>query len=104
MKFHKILAIFLAFLLCFSLSACKADTSTEATIPEPPEAEKYIPDFWEIIEYKHIGYGLGQYLLYDPETLVMYSYIYDRQGSSITMVYNADGTPRLYTPEISSEN
>ena len=40
-----------------------------------------------------------QYTLYDPDTLVMYSLIWSPDGMSITVLYNADGTPKLYEPE-----
>ena len=46
----------------------------------------------ELIE----GYRLNQYVLYDPDTLVMYSLITKNKGMAMTVLYNADGTPKLY--------
>ena len=44
------------------------------------------------------GYTFDQYILYDPETFVVYSFISGGNGSAITVLYNADGTLKLYTP------
>ena len=45
------------------------------------------------------GYEFDQYILYDPDTLVMYVMISGGNGTSMYMLYNADGTPKLYNPE-----
>ena len=45
------------------------------------------------------GYSLDQYILYDPDTLVMYIMIDSTTGTTISILYNADGTPKLYNPE-----
>ena len=37
-----------------------------------------------------------QFILYDPDTLVMYSMILNGGDQTITVLYNADGTPKLY--------
>ena len=42
------------------------------------------------------GYGYNQTILYDPDTSVMYSMITGNNGITITVMYNADGTPKLY--------
>ena len=42
------------------------------------------------------GYSLNQYVLYDPDTLVMYSLITKNKGLAMTVLYNADETPKLY--------
>jgi len=43
--------------------------------------------------------GSNQYILvklYDKETKVMYLYIKSGYSGGLTMLYNADGTPKLY--------
>jgi len=45
------------------------------------------------------GYEFDQYILYDPETLVMYSLISGNRGSAMSILYNKEGTPKLYTGE-----
>lgn len=44
-------------------------------------------------------YVFDQYILYDPDTLVMYVMIYGADGASMSILYNADGTPKLYNTE-----
>ena len=44
------------------------------------------------------GYVLDQYILYDPETYVMYSVISGNNGTAMSVLYNSDGTLKLYTP------
>lgn len=44
------------------------------------------------------NYLFDQYILYDPDTLVMYSMIASGQGLTITVLYNSDGTHKLYNP------
>ena len=45
------------------------------------------------------GYNFNQTILYDPETLTMYSLITASEGITITVMYNADGTLKLYNPD-----
>ena len=44
-------------------------------------------------------YRYHQAVLYDPDTLVMYSMVWYGEGITITVLYNADGTPKLYDPD-----
>lgn len=41
--------------------------------------------------------GLTQYTMYDPETLVMYVYMDGYNSAGMSVIYNADGTPKLYS-------
>lgn len=45
------------------------------------------------------GYAFDQYILYDPDTHVMYSMIDSTSGTTITLLYNADGSLKVYNPE-----
>ena len=45
------------------------------------------------------GYVYDQYILYDPDTHVMYSMIDSTTGTTITLLYNADGSLKVYNPE-----
>lgn len=42
---------------------------------------------------------LDQYIMYDPDTMVMYSYLGGSHSGGLTVMYNADGTLKLYSPE-----
>ena len=41
--------------------------------------------------------------MYDPDTMVMYSYLEGRYGGGTTVLYNADGTLKLYSPNAEAE-
>ena len=100
MNKRKILAIIIVLIMCLALSAC---TCEENTTEEP---KKPVPAaFIEITAYRlETTYEMiYQYIFYDPETMVMYSYIEQSDGAAITPMYNADGTLRIYTPNIEAE-
>ena len=40
---------------------------------------------------------LTQYTMYDPETKAMYVYIDGYNSAGMSVIYNADGTPKLYS-------
>jgi len=42
------------------------------------------------------GYTFDQYILYDPDTLVMYAMVSGGNGTTMTVLYNQDGTLKLY--------
>ena len=98
MATRKILAIIIALALVLGmavcLSGCKKTTKIDVT---DNENVCLIPISKQRIEVAN-GYH-SQLVLYDPETLVMYVYISDAFGASITTLYNADGNPKLYNPE-----
>lgn len=67
-----------------------------------PEEEVVCEDYGLIfVSYYHDTY-IRSYIMYDPETLVMYALVRDGSNSAsaggLTVLYNADGTPRLYNP------
>lgn len=45
------------------------------------------------------GSYVNQYIMYDPDTMVMYSYLEHEYAAGLTVMYNADGTLKLYSPE-----
>ena len=99
MATRKILAVIIALTLVLGsvicLSGCSEDTK-EFTLTES-ETGGLMPisrQYGFIEDYNYI-----QYILYDPDTLVMYSLISNPDGITVTALYNADGTPKLYNPE-----
>ena len=98
MATRKILAIIIALALVLgvtvSLSACSKTKEFEATDNE----------IGGLVGIGHQSYfvegcTIHQFTFYDPDTLVMYVYVYDGDGASLSVLYNADGTPKLYNPE-----
>ena len=55
-----------------------------------------------VIDYTVNDYGVRSYIMYDPETYVMYALVRDGHNAASTggfsVLYNRDGTLRLYDP------
>ena len=51
-----------------------------------------------ILSDYEIENNIRQCIMYDPETNVMYAYVSRGYHGGISVLYNADGTPKLYTP------
>lgn len=94
---RKTLSIILAFVFVLS---CMFTFSSCSSVKEFEEKESPVGGLVCIsIQNDFIeGSVFDQYILYDPETFVMYSFIAASNGSVVTILYNADGTPKLYTP------
>lgn len=89
------IAIIIASLtLCLTFSGCEISTNEETVVDEP-NIGKFI-----LLHHKDLSNGLDQYIFYDPQTMVMYTFCsqYNYAGG-LTVMYNADGTPKLYSPE-----
>lgn len=98
MTFRKILVITIAIALVVGILVCLSGCS-KTTEFEPADSKigglvaiAHTEDFID-------GYSYDQTILYDPETLVMYSMISNSNGITITVLYNADGTPKLHSPD-----
>ena len=118
---RKLLAIFFALAIGVSLTACgnksqsaeKSETVTQSNsdvkLETEVQDESNVSNKYSglvLISHTTIGGSLSQYQFYDPDTMVMYSYFnLDNRtwnGSMIQMV-NADGTPKLYSPDSKTE-
>jgi len=89
--------ILLALLLTITLTGCgtgcgneKPSTSKNTVINTTKIHSEYFDT--EVIE--HLG-GLC-YIIMDKNTKVLYLVVGGHEGSAITPIYNADGTPMLY--------
>ena len=110
-KWKKVLAIIIALTLVFmvfSLASCS--TSTELSSMQEQgsnennqsqevntESGTFISIKQDYVEFRHTS--LTQFIMYDPVTLVMYTYVEWGDGGGISPMYNPDGTLRLYSPE-----
>lgn len=90
MRKRKILAIIIALMLCVSLTACHGG---QAKSEDPSKIGTFVIVSRQNIFYDN--YYLTNYVMYDPETMVMYTYFYN---VGLTVMYNADGTLKLYSP------
>lgn len=87
---RRILAMIIALVMFVSLSAC---SSVESNSNIQTKFQLFI-----IVEKGNIGdSGIYQYIMYDPDTMVMYSYLDGYKGGGFTVMYNADGTLKIYS-------
>ena len=98
MTTRKILAIIIALVLVLGMTVCLSGCSKRK------ESENIDSKTGGLVAiYKQDGFvkdlNMIQVILYDPDTSVMYCVIRTSTGTFMTMLYNADGTPKLYNPE-----
>lgn len=81
------------------------DSEDSSESDEEEKEEKSETGIFIMLEKGKIGSDLYQYIMYDPDTMVMYTYIskgYD-DGVVFNVMYNADGTLKLYSPDTEAE-
>ena len=91
---RKVLAIIIVLTLYVSISAC---ASSETDYPS-----KYVT-FTAVAEgdiAKNIDQRIifNQTIMYDPDTMVMYTYLDGYISGTMSVLYNADGSLKLYSP------
>ena len=97
---RRVLAMIIALGMCVSQPACSGEIS-DSDIDVQSKSGIFIFVEERVIEEACIE----QYIMYDPDTMVMYTYIskgYD-DGVVFNIMYNADGTPKLYSPYTDTE-
>lgn len=67
--------------------------------PAKEENETYNGKFIVLKKYEMFNDNLEQYILYDPETMVMYIFVKSYKSGGLSVIYNSDGTPKVYFPE-----
>jgi len=67
--------------------------------PAKEENVTYNGKFIVLEEYEMFNDNLTQYILYDPETMVMYIFVKSYKSGGLSVIYNSDGTPKVYSPE-----
>lgn len=93
---RRMLAMIIALVMCVSLSACsgeKSDSDVQSKFGTFIAVEKGLTEDSDVY----------QYIMYDPDTMVMYSYLEGHQSGGLTVMYNADGTLKLYSPNAEDE-
>ena len=93
---RRMLAMIIALVICVSLSACSGED----------QSSKF--GTFIVIEQGSLENNLYQYIMYDPDTMVMYtmvmySYLAKFQIGGPTVMYNADGTLKIYSPNAEAE-
>ena len=115
MNFKKFFTVVTLIVICITLlSGCCSTANTTASGDKPEPTATTVPtkasptvSTFVVINSKKIFTNTTQYIMYDPETMVMWSalYTYTSTGDGISHspMYNADGTLRIYNPNGESE-
>jgi len=109
MNIKKFFAILILFVMPICLlSGCTSNIAsrvenTEATSTVVPTKVPATVGTFVIINSKQFGSTeIDQYIVYDPETMVMYTILHDsgneEAGLAITPMYTQAGRPRIYFP------
>lgn len=101
MTMRKILAMIIALAMVLGGIICLSGCSSNEVVEFELAEESEIGGLRAISRQENFieGYVLDQYVLYDPDTLVMYVIISKNRALTMSVLYNADGTPKLYNPE-----
>ena len=67
--------------------------------PAKEENGSYKGRFIVVGKDENFNTNLDQYILYDPETMVMYIFVKSYKSGGLSVIYNSDGTPKVYSPE-----
>lgn len=67
--------------------------------PAKEENGTYKGRFIVVGKDENFNTNLDQYILYDPETMVMYIFVKSYKSGGLSVIYNLDGTPKVYSPE-----
>lgn len=102
MKKRKALVIIIAmlFVACF-MAGCSGATETDRESKDIiKEEEKEEFGTFVVLSKKDIpDSAITQYIMYDPDTMVMWTFMDGYRCGGPSVIYNADGTLKLYQPK-----
>lgn len=93
---RRMLAMIIALVMSVSLSACSSEKSDS-------DVQSEFGTFIEVEKGLVKDSRVHQHIMYDPDTMVMYSYLDGNGGGGTTVLYNADGTLKLYSSNAEAE-
>lgn len=71
--------------------------------PETTVKTAQTTSLFKVIAKKRLAFYLHQTIMYDPDTMVMYTYLDGYRAGKISEIYNPDGTLKLYSKENTNE-
>lgn len=95
-------------LMCIVMTGCAGGDHESAYIDDDDEqVTENVDEVEEITvrplvflgKFKIEGIGCSQYIFYDPDNLVMYSYFSNTNDRGPEPMVNPDGTYKIYDPE-----
>ena len=89
---RRMLAMIIALVMCVSLCACSAEEQSKADIDS--KTGTFI-----VVAEGDTGSYTDQTIMYDPDTMVMYTHLDGSYSGAMSVIYNSDGTFKLYSPD-----
>lgn len=98
MKKRKTFVIIITIVLTMTLLAGfgasdEGNRESKDIVDEEETYEKFV-----VISQENLPGWLTQYIMYDPQTKVMWTFIEGDDSGGLSVIYKADGTPQLYEP------
>lgn len=86
---------------CSSNDAERGDVPNVSEIPDSPDISEFeIIDCKLLLRGENYNRDVVQYIAYDPDTMVEYTFFYGTgQPTGLIVLLNADGTPKIYSPD-----
>ena len=95
---RNVLAIIIALTLCVSLCACTAEETSNMASDTQSKTGTFT-----VVQEGSAGQYVDQTIMYDSDTMVMYIYLDGTHSGTMSVLYNADGTLKLYSPNTKYE-
>lgn len=95
MTIRKIVAIIIALMLSVTLCACS--TQEEPQIPSTPTSKS---KSFIVVAESSVGSYIEQTIMYDPDTMIMYTYLDGVETGSFSVLYQPDKSFKLYYPNM----
>lgn len=91
---RKILVMIITLVLSVSLCACSTEEQSKQSKADIQSQSGIFP----VVAESDVGSYDFQSIMYDPDTMVMYTYLDGNHTGTMGVIYNADGTLKLYSP------
>lgn len=100
MKKRRNFVITIAMLLMVALfmSACGSSSGTDRESKDIEDEEKDFGTFVVLSQKDIKDSDITQYIMYDPESMIMWTFMDGYRCGGPAILYNADGTMRIYEP------
>ncbi len=97
MKKRKAFAIIIAIVMVITVLAGCDCSEEDRESKDIVEEEETYGSFIVLSKELLVGEGwLEQYIMYDPQTKIMWTFIEGDDSGGLSIIYNVDGTPVLY--------
>lgn len=98
MKKRRNFVIIIAILLMASIFMSACGTGTDRESKDIEEEEKDFGTFIVLSKTTIEDSDITQYILYDPESMIMWTFMDGYKCGGPAILYNADGSMRIYEP------